>query len=558
MERTCPQCSAAFTITDTDKQFYEMAAPVIGGNKHAFSLPTLCPDCRCQRRLTWRNDRSFYTRTCDSTGETFVSIYPQESPFTVYRPSAWYSDSWDPLSFGREYDFSRPFFDQFRDLMQVVPRLGIDIVNCQNSEYCNYCGDDKNCYLDIAGEDNEDCYYNLFIKHSRNCVDCTFCYYSTLCYECIQCYNSYNCRHSQYLEDCSDCAFCYDLKGCNNCLLSVNLRNKEYYILNEPHSKEEYERKKAELRLDSSSALKQVHEIWKQNRLARGVYRDMYNINAQNCTGNNIKNSKNCAMCYNVVNCEDGAYLYDVLDAQNCRDLNYSLYKPEVSFELCSTLSLRYCCSCYASHYCANCYYCDMINNSHDCFGCIGFAMGHKEYCILNKQYLKEEYEQIVPRIIEQMQSTGEWGSFFPTILSPFCYNETVAHEYMPLTKEDVTARGWRWLDSAPESVAKQGPELPDSSAELSEDVLQQTLQCETSGKPYRVIAQELAYYQKHSIPLPRRSPDQRHRDRIALRNPRKLWVRECTGCNQTIQTSYDPKRPEKVLCEHCYLKEVY
>jgi hypothetical protein len=56
----------------------------------------------------------------------------------------------------------------------------------------------------------------------------------------------------------------------------------------------------------------------------------------------------------------------------------------------------------------------------------------------LNRQYTKEEYELLVPKIIEKMMSDGEWGEFFPAILSPFGYNETVAQEYFPLTREEL------------------------------------------------------------------------------------------------------------------------
>ena len=34
-------------------------------------------------------------------------------------------------------------------------------------------------------------------------------------------------------------------------------------------------------------------------------------------------------------------------------------------------------------------------------FGCVGVQ--NKQYCILNKQYTKEEYEALVPKIIEHM-----------------------------------------------------------------------------------------------------------------------------------------------------------
>ena len=37
------------------------------------------------------------------------------------------------------------------------------------------------------------------------------------------------------------------------------------------------------------------------------------------------------------------------------------------------------------------------------------------------------------------MMITGEWGEFFPSSLSPFGYNETVAQEYFPLTASSLT-----------------------------------------------------------------------------------------------------------------------
>ena len=74
--------------------------------------------------------------------------------------------------------------------------------------------------------------------------------------------------------------------------------------------------------------------------------------------------------------------------------------------------------------------------NSSNLFACV--SLRNKEYCILNKQYTKAEYETLVPKIIEHMKKTGEWGEFFPASISPFGYNETVAQEYFPLTREEA------------------------------------------------------------------------------------------------------------------------
>ena len=550
MKNSCSECSAKFEVTDSDLEFF-------GKFKYPISTPTLCPACRVQRRMSWRNDRTFYHRKSSLSKKQMVSIYPENTPWPVYLQSEWYSDKWNPLDYGIEFDFSVPFFTQFKELMMTVPRLGMDLINCENSEYCNYCGDDKNCYLDIAGEANEDCYFCLFTKYSKNCLDCSFAYHSTLCHECIQVYNSYACRNSMYLDNCSDCAFSFDLKGCKNCLLSINLRNKEYYILNEPHTKEEYEKKLLELNLSSNEALKSVHDIWKKMRIENGIYRDMYTLNCEDCTGNNVKTSKNCHGCYNTTDSEDCKYLYDVLDAKDCQDLNYSLYKPEVAYELCSTLNMTYSAFCYASHYSNNCFYCDKTNHSSNCFGCIG--LDHMEYCILNKQYTKEEYEELLPRIIAYMEKTKEWGQFFPVTLSPYGYNETVAHEYMPLTQKEVEKNGWVWtLQEEKESYMGPEVQIPDTISDVSDDICNELITCDKSGKPFKIIPQELKFYREQGIPIPRRSPMQRHTDRNDLRNPRKLWDRKCDKCSNDIQTSYSPDRPEKVFCEECYLKEVY
>ena len=548
----CKQCTTSFEITDSDRQFYQ---------KIDIPEPALCPDCRNKRRMAWRNDRTFYRAKSALSGKSMVSLYPADTPYTIYLQSEWYGDQWNPLDYGRDFDFSRPFFEQFAELQLAVPRMNLDIVNCENSEFCNYCGDDKNCYLDIAGESNEDCYYNLFVKYSKDIIDSTFTYHSTLCYECINCHECYNVKFGQYCNNTSDSIFVYDLIGCKNCLFSYNLRNKEYYILNKPHTKEEYEKKCNEILNGSHStlhsALKKWHEILKE----KTIFRDSYQVNCENSTGNNLKDCKNVQLGFNVTNSEDCKYLYDTLDAKDCMDLNYSLYKPELSYELISTLNLTHSAFSMASHYCHDVQYSDQCNHSKHLFGCDGLT--HQKYCILNKQYSKEEYENLKNQIIEHMKQTGEWGEFFPAHLSPFGYNETVAQEYFPIiTKEQIIEADYKWQDYKPPAVkADKSISLgcfPDNTKNIPDDVLNWALECEVTGKPFKLTPRELKFYREHNLPIPHRHPDQRHKDRMALRNPRKLFDRNCMKCQKEIQTTYSPERPETVYCEECYLSEVY
>ena len=99
---------------------------------------------------------------------------------------------------------------------------------------------------------------------------------------------------------------------------------------------------------------------------------------------------------------------------------------------------------------------------------------------------------------------------------------------------------------------------LPDSIDDIPDDILNWAIKCEATGRPFRIIKQELEFYRKMKLPIPHFHPDERHRRRMALRNPRKLWRRPCGKCGKEMETTYAPERPEIVYCESCYLQEVY
>ena len=201
--------------------------------------------------------------------------------------------------------------------------------------------------------------------------------------------------------------------------------------------------------------------------------------------------------------------------------------------------------------------YCNLCFNSEYLFGCVGMKKG--KYCILNKEYSKEEYESLMIRVVAHMKKTGEWGEFFPMGLSPFAYNETVAQDYFPVTKEEALSKGLKWKEDV-EKTAYQGPKLlpPPDAKEAGPEVTKSIFTCNVSGKLYKITPQELALYKKLDVPLPQKAPEQRFKERMARKNPRMLWVRPCSDCGVQMETVYSPKRPEKVLCEACYLKTVY
>ena len=560
--KTCANawCRQSFDVTDGDLEFYDKVSPVFGDKKYKIPPPTSCPDCRAQRRLAFRDERKLYKRTCDATGEEMITPYAPNNGYKVYNQKTWWSDAWSAIDFGREFDFSRNFFQQWEALLADVPKLQQSAYNNENCPFINRCSNSRNCHMCFNLDRGEDAYYCEVGYKLTTCVDCGFSKEMELCSDCMESFNCYRCTNLQLCSDLSESRYCFDCHGGSNLVLCWNLRNKEYHIGNVPYSKEEYRRKLAELALHLHTNAQTHRQQLMQNVQQHAVHKYANFLHCEHCTGDHIFQSKNCEACYDVLRGEDLKYVVSVdNDAKDSMDCASIWDGAELNFESMSTSRFRVLFS-YNIWESSDVLYSELCKGCSNIFGCSGL---HKEqYCILNKQYAKEEYEELVPKIIAHMQSTGEWGEFFPIHISPFAYNETVAQEYFPMTKEEVKEKGWKWRDQQDElpKVDKIIPasKLPPSIDDIPDDILNWAIECETTKRPFRIIRQELDFYRKMRLPIPHFHPDERHKRRMALRNPRKLWDRQCAKCAKPIQTTYAPERPEQVFCEECYLKEVY
>jgi hypothetical protein len=561
-DKLCCHCSSAFTVTKEDLAFYDRVSPMFNGKKQAISAPILCPDCRLQRRLSYRNEHSLHHRQCSKSGKSIISMYQSNVPFPVYENDEWWKDEWDALAFGRDVDLTRPFSVQFQELFRTVPKMArIQQGENPNSQYCNCASYNKNCYLLFSSNGDEDCLYGTWVNESRSCMDCYGVLGCELCIECINCNKCYRSHHLQDCTNCSDSAFLKDCSGCRNCFGCVNLRNKEYCVLNEQLTPEQYKKRMSELRLSSNKTLQLARSIVHKSamRFPRKEYQGHSN---EEVTGNYMLHCRRTYDSYDVEDLEDCRYCVSFNKGKDAMDVSY--YGGSASNELlleCEGIghgTQRVLFSKLIWGGSADILYSYECFSSSHLFGCIGLRK--KSYCILNKQYTKEEYETLVPKIIERMKKDGEWGEFFPSAHSPFGYNETVAQEYFPLTKEEATKRQWQWHEEEDTKDQYLGPPvaIPDDIKDVSDEITKQILLCQATMKPYKIIPQELKFYREIGLAIPRVCPDERHRQRLALRNPRKLWKRNCAKCKKDMQTNYASDRPETVYCERCYLETVY
>src|SRR3989344_5058150 len=111
--QNCQNCKNDFVIEQGDFDFYK---------KIDVPPPTFCPLCRFQRRLAFRNERKLFRNKSAKTGKDILTLYPAETGVPIYTPDEWWADDWEAMEYGVDYDFSRPFFPQFFDLVKRVPK----------------------------------------------------------------------------------------------------------------------------------------------------------------------------------------------------------------------------------------------------------------------------------------------------------------------------------------------------------------------------------------------------------------------------------------------------
>ncbi len=548
--KICANCQKKFTIEPEDFHFYE---------KIKVPAPTFCPDCRAQRRLALRNERVLYKRNCDLCNKSMIAMHSSNKPFPVYCYKCWWSDKWDPLSFGRDINLEESFFKQYQELQNSVPRLGIFSINAVNSDYLNYSLDNKDCYLGSRVVSSENCSYMYYCLEAKDSLDSSYTHKGELLYECFEtrnCYNSYFLIDS---ENSINCAYSYDLRGCSNCLFCSNLRHQEYCLRNKKVSQEEFKKVWQETINGSRTKMKQAKDEFIRLYREKAIHRYNKIIRCFNSQGINLLNCKNVYMVYNGTDSEYVRYGDDAEDARDAMDVKGPM-KSELLYEVCSVDNG--CSRMFFSDFCQRAsqdiFYSSYCINCHDCFGCI--SLKNKEYCILNKQYSKEEYFSLKERIIEQMKKNKEWGENFPISLSPCGYNETAAMEFFPLTRQEAAAKGYPWEDAKTGKYEKETisqDDIPDNIKDVDDNITEQILSCLKCKKNYRLSKRELNLYRRLNIPVPEKCPECRYQERLFFRAARHLWDRKCAKCGTGIKTIYAPERPEIVYCEQCYKREV-
>jgi hypothetical protein len=319
----------------------------------------------------------------------------------------------------------------------------------------------------------------------------------------------------------------------------------------------------------------------------KAVHRFAHNMNAADCTGENLHNCKNVKYSFNVDEAENSKYIFRATPGQKDSMDASHVGKSEQVYEYMNggandSQLIKFCANLKPGN--NNVEYSDYCGSVSDVFGSI--SIRNKQYIIFNKQYSKEEYEVLVAKIKKHMDEMPyidkngrvyKYGEFFPGELSTFAYNETLAQEYFPKNENEINSMGFRFRRREERNQVEAVPsqDIPSNIKDVAFEITEQIIACENKGRDetlctfaFKVLPDELTFYKKVNLPMPTKCPNCRYFERTKYVNPIKLWHRACMcsktnhghaeNCENQFETSYSPDRPEIVYCEKCYQQEVY
>jgi len=391
-------------------------------------------------------------------------------------------------------------------------------------------------------------------------------------YDTINVEKSYNSQHIYDSEAVIDSFFIASSRNCQNCFGGVNLRSANYVFFGEKLSKESYKEKINSFDLGSRAVKKELEKKFNDYSLKQ-IHRSLELVNCINCVGNYLINCKDCFCVFDGFELQNVKYSTWVFTSKDISDC-YGLGGANNVYETIGCEDISNCAFDNIVDSSTDVYYSDLCKGSQNLFGCI--SLRNKKYCIFNKQYSKEEYLKLVEKIKIDMEKNPyvdkrgiiyKYGEFFPSELSPFAYNETIAQEFYPKTKEEIITLGFKFNEPETKTYVPtiNIGNIPDNISQMTDDFTKEIIECKNKGKietdctlAFKIMPEELAFYKKQKIPIPEYCPNCRHYARLAKHLPPKIFSRTCAKCKKEILSAYSPNRPEIVYCEKCYQQEVY
>ncbi len=407
------------------------------------------------------------------------------------------------LKYGRLYDFEKKFRDNFYELYKEIPLPAImQWRGNENTKYSLLSVSCKNIYLSFNTGRSENIAYSFSCKWPVSNVFNSVMTRdnSDNVYQSSVVIRSYNIFYSRHISDCANIWFSSDMEWCHECLFCSWLQNQSYCISNIPYPKEEYTVQKKLFLGQKENYFKRYLDV----RSHKGTF--LFCENVSNASFSyQVRNGRNIVFagsststCENIYDCVYGGGGW----ANHCYGNNWAGIWSEHVY-LC--FFVIWWQNVFYSHYLEHCSY---------CLACV--ELKNKEFCILNKQYSKEEWFDLANKIFEKMECEWILWKFFPWWMNPYYFNDTPTYLIDDtFTKEEVEKEWYLRREGEIKTDIAPNAEIVETQAlnsyqwfdeqgnrKINPEILKKVIKDE-KWNYYRIVPMELDFLQKHGLPLP-------------------------------------------------------
>ena len=588
----CIYCGKNFIITDLEEGLLQ---------KHRFKNPEHCPTCNFKLLNSYLNDKHLYNRVDSKNWKKIISIFSEDFNWKVIDAKEYKKFILDDRWFLFWKDISDDIFSDFINLNKSFPKPARFIYPwLENADYSSHVGRSKNLYLSYCVfTDCEDIYYSLrVIWNCKNIYNSYNIVESSNIYNSKNVWKSYNIDFSDTIINSSNILYCSDISNSQECIFSCNQHNSKYKIFNKQYSKTEY----LEVKKDIINKLKSkysekiikkyldfkktelVKECLSMNRNEKVIWDTIYDSkNSFNIhIWNSIENSINVMTAWDKANDIIINIINSVELGENCENVIWScsfwvnVFNIFFSFSIVENSKFIY--------------YCDDIESCEEMMFCVWLK--NKKYCILNKQYSKEQYFEKKEKIINKLVSEKKWWDSLWLEFSRFPYNDTLSYDYFKINKiinfdksETIINKNSTWIITVLEdkfiskAILDLGWEkkiditfrtknkeinIPENSDtilakdlpnidEVNSNILKKVIICEESWRPFRIIEQELEFLKKKWFPLPKIHHELRIEKLVDSRPFWQLFMQNCDKCWENTPSIFKQKPEYKTYCKKCY-----
>lgn len=441
-----------------------------------------------------------------------------------------------------DYDPKRSFLEQLKELWRSVPRPSSIQRSAERVRASHNIEDVKNAFFLFNSFRSESCYYSSGLWDCLQCCDCLTMYACSWCYNCVHCLECERLRFSEHCVRTVDSAFCFNCTDCSHCLFCANLEGGQYCIFNQPVSKEEYEKQLLGLELTARPKLELAKERFEEF-LSKQPTPAMVSSECQDVSGNYLHHCKGITESFECIYSEQLLFCSGLHSSSRCVSAFSGKVEESAQVLSCFGSHLTHCIDCWGD--CRNLTYCSHCIDCSDLLGCVGLK--GRQYCILNRQYSKADYERLVAQIKKDMMERDSWGQFYAPVFSGYPYNLSAAFDVMPLNQVQASMMRFPWeeVDDVVRPSQLSGKNAPGerfSEIPLNLDIPVEPgalYLCELSGKPFQLTAEEMEFYHQMQVAPPARSFEIRSKVRASRLAPKYLRLRKSDCSEQYMLTAF-------------------